>query len=289
MSKDLYQQAIEYERLVQQVYREALEAEGVDNIDVRHNTKIEGRSGVKHQIDVFWRYRQAGIEHTILVECKHYASHVQLGNVRDFYGVLQDIPGAKGIMVTKVGYQSGAIRYAEWYGIELKLLRKPTEEDWKGRVKDFHLRIFVRSLVSTDETPVEVTVALAPRTKNDKEWIEAAEANGGPFTENPATLTLVDIDTEEESEELRFWMPKQLNVVDKEPGGPYMEKIELKGKQILVGDHLGERRLIPLAGLLVKYHVAEHTEPELVIHGEDVVQAILKDFRTGEVDHVKRR
>ena len=54
-----------------------------------------------------------------------------------------DIPNLNGIFATLIGYQSGAKRYADHYGIALKELRFPTKEDWKGRIKDIVINMHV--------------------------------------------------------------------------------------------------------------------------------------------------
>ena len=44
-------------------------------------------------------------------------------------------------MVTKVGYQKGAIGVAKQYKISLKLLKSVDEVDWTGRIKDIEIDI----------------------------------------------------------------------------------------------------------------------------------------------------
>ena len=43
---------IEYEKFTQEIYNEILKNLYVKNIDVKHNVKLTGKSGQKHQIDV---------------------------------------------------------------------------------------------------------------------------------------------------------------------------------------------------------------------------------------------
>lgn len=97
----------------------------VRTTEVQHNIKLEGRSGQKHQIDVYWEYEIAGNKHKVAIECKNYNKPVPISAVRNFKGVLDDLNGVNGIMVTKVGYQEGAKLYAKEYGISLKELRTP--------------------------------------------------------------------------------------------------------------------------------------------------------------------
>ena len=48
---------IEYEKLTQEIYNEILKNLYVKNIEVRHDEKLTGKSGQKHQIDVYWEYQ----------------------------------------------------------------------------------------------------------------------------------------------------------------------------------------------------------------------------------------
>ena len=115
----------EYERFAQEIYQQLVNLDVRRDTKVQHNIKLEGRSGQKHQIDVYWEYEIAGNKHRVAIECKNYNKLVPIGKVRDFKGVLDDLNGVNGIMVTKVGYQEGAKKYAKEYGISLKELRSP--------------------------------------------------------------------------------------------------------------------------------------------------------------------
>lgn len=65
-----FENAREYELLTQAVYQAILTKEGADNLLVEHNVSQTGRSGVAHQCDVLWKFRHAGLEHAVVVECK---------------------------------------------------------------------------------------------------------------------------------------------------------------------------------------------------------------------------
>ncbi len=125
----------EYEKFTQEIYQTLINIQGIDNIEVKHNIKLKGKSGQEHQIDVYWEYEIAGIIHKVAIECKNYSNEVSIGKVRDFHSVLSDLNNVNGIMVTKVGYQSGAKKFADYYGINLKELRFPHNKDWEGRIK----------------------------------------------------------------------------------------------------------------------------------------------------------
>lgn len=103
---------IEYEKFTQEIYQELVNADVVKSTKVKHNIKILGKSGQKHQIDVYWEYEIAGVLHKVAVECKNYNKPIPISKVRDFYGVLSDLDNVSGIMVTKIGYQEGLKKLA---------------------------------------------------------------------------------------------------------------------------------------------------------------------------------
>ncbi|MBA3441271.1 MAG: restriction endonuclease [Pyrinomonadaceae bacterium] len=132
---------------MQELYQTLHKAEGLETINVDQDVKIKGRSGCKHQIDVYWEFEMVGQVHRVAIECKHYKEGIEIGKLRDFFGVLHDIGDVKGIFVAKAGYDSGAIKFANYYNISLQEARVATDEDWEGRVKDINFNVtgcFVR-------------------------------------------------------------------------------------------------------------------------------------------------
>lgn len=118
-------QNTEYERFTQEIYQQLVDSDVVKATTVQHNVKLIGRSGQKHQIDVYWEYEIAGNMHKVAIECKNYNKSVPLSVVQGFKGVLDDLNGVNGIIVTKKGFQIGAKQYAKEWGISLKELRTP--------------------------------------------------------------------------------------------------------------------------------------------------------------------
>jgi hypothetical protein len=125
----------DYEKLAQEIYKNILALDGVENVEVLHDVKIKGRSGVEHQIDVFWKYKYAGIEHKVIIECKYYTNPVSLIHARNMLGLVTDIPNSQGVIVTTQGYQSGVVDFSNHYGISLKLIRPPQGSDWDGCIQ----------------------------------------------------------------------------------------------------------------------------------------------------------
>lgn len=103
----------EYELFVQELHQKLIDSGEHGNVEVKHNIKIQGKSGAKHQIDVYWSNSIAGVEQDYCVECKHWDSMVKKSDIASFVGVLNDIGHARGIFVTTKGYQKGAKLLAE--------------------------------------------------------------------------------------------------------------------------------------------------------------------------------
>ena len=118
---------VEYELFAKEVCQLLSVYNGLESSSVQHNIKLKGKSGLEHQVDVYWEYEKYGVEHRVAIECKNYSYGVSIGKVRDFYGVISDLGNVKGIMVTTVGYQKGAKQFADFYGISLKELRSPRD------------------------------------------------------------------------------------------------------------------------------------------------------------------
>lgn len=167
----------EYEKFAQEIYQGLLNEERIKAIQVQHNVKLRGKSGQLHQVDVYWEYELAGVNHKVAIECKNYNKPVSVGKVRDFYGVLSDLNNVNGIMVTKVGYQKGAKEFATHYGINLKELRLPNkEESIIGRL-ELNLNIFItRRLFLLDDEWAKSSINLEGYRKylmffsGDNDW-----------------------------------------------------------------------------------------------------------------------
>lgn len=274
MEAELYVNTIEYDQITQSIYQAILRNKGVTNVDVKHNVKVKGCSGVKHQIDVMWQIKPANL---VLIECKHYSSPISLDKVRNFFAVLQDIGLARGMMVTKVGYQNGVNQFANYYGIDLKLLRKPIKEDWEDRIKDIPLNITAKVPVSSAEHPINTQVFLSPSSEEQKQRLEVLAAQGKLQISFGPDLRFRDVNGNECTEEMRWWLPRMLDVLDKEEGGPYNKEIQLNDKYISVNPGQPDEEIVQVIGLKVHYYVETLENATNIIHGEEVVRAIMKD------------
>ena len=287
MDAKLYAEAIEYELLTQAIYQAILASEENRATNVHHNVPLLGRSGVEHQVDVFWEFKQAGVIHRVLIECKNYASNLTLEKVRNFFAVVHDIGNCIGIMVTKTGYQAGAAAFAKHYGLALKLLRKPTDEDWRGRIKKIQINLTPRVPVSTEERPIICNLFLRPASDEQEIRLQTAQSRNPALVKADPSLQFVDENAAPLTDELKWWIPRQLNVLDREDGGPYKQPVELTG-HYLQADLGAGSELIQVIGVVFEFYVETWESKQLVLDASETVSAILKDFETGQWEHVRR-
>lgn len=288
MNAKLFQESIEYEILTQSIYAAILRQEGINNITVEHNFPIKGRSGVDHQIDVYWEFKQAGVTHKVLIECKNYESAITLEKVRNFFAVLHDIGNSIGIMVTKTGYQSGTQKFAKFYGIGLKLLRKPIEKDWEGRLKNIQINLIIKVAESSEEHPIKLLLQIKATSDKQKERLEQYNSQGILSINATPEMVFYDKDGNVITDELRWWLTNKLDVLDKEPGGPYLQNIDLDEHYIYVTPANKSAELVKVDQLNVEYFVQQFDQKEIVIQGEKIIKYILKDFNSGELEYLQR-
>ncbi len=108
--------------------------ESLVGVTVHHQRIYTGRVSKRDiKVDVSFNYTIAkGADVLFLVECKCYNHSVSVDEVEEFHSKIDDIGAHKGIMVTTVGFQEGAIKTAKGRGIALALL---TTEHQPGELR----------------------------------------------------------------------------------------------------------------------------------------------------------
>jgi hypothetical protein len=270
----------EYECLTRDVYEALLRSEGVDTVEVRHDTTVVGRSGCAHQIDVYWEFRLGGVLFRTAIECKRYASPLEIGRVRDFYAALADIGNIQGIVVTTVGYQSGAKKFAEFYGINLLELRVPTGTDWAGTFKDIGVTVTI-----CDPKIVSIGVTL------DRTWHEAHLARLPPNFQ----LLVSGMNNEvglldSEGRLVRSWhdiergLPTFIyDAATDSPSAEHRTHI-INNKGLFMRD--AAFGLVPVEEIQVTYKVGVN-QMHVNVLGEQIVKFILRDLKSGHIHRFK--
>lgn len=188
----------EYEQYVRSIVEVLLHAQGLETVEVKHDAQIHGLSR-SHQIDVYWEYRLGGVSHRVIINCKRYKNTVEVTDVLTLSGVLADMPGVRGVIVSTIGFQKGAVDYAKTHQIGLKIIRPPQDDDWKGRAREIQLavRIDCPELLSCD-------------IQLDRAWAEAnitrdPDSLAGKSTNDARTTQVRDLKTGTISDMNALW------------------------------------------------------------------------------------
>ena len=107
-----------FEHSVHFVYTLLLQLSG-ERQHVLKRSKVIGRSGASHEIDVFYEFERAGVPHRVAIECKDTGRPVTKGQVQEFYAKVIDLQNVVPIVVSRHGFQEGAKQYADHYDIHL--------------------------------------------------------------------------------------------------------------------------------------------------------------------------
>jgi len=129
--------------------------------------EIQGVRG-KHKVDVFVTGIVHGLDIKWIIECKQWSSNVPKEKVLALLSIVQDIGADKGILLSEVGFQSGAIRMSRNTNILLTSLADLREE-----IKD----TLVETLISTLHwrlTKVSKKLSALHRLEKDKYFITPA-------------------------------------------------------------------------------------------------------------------
>ncbi len=272
----------DFELFTRHIYQKLVNNDVLKPTLVQHNVKLKGKSGCEHQIDVYWEYEIAGSLHRVAIECKNYSSPVEIGNVRDFKGVLDDLNNVHGIMVSAKGFQDGAKKYAEQYGISLKELWKPRWDESIGEIVNVIQINIRRCLFLVDE-----------------DW---AIQNGLDFQKYRERLAFVANKSPEE-----YWGGRHVSFETKDDmirnsHDEIITSLEDLEKQ-LPDNHkpndsfvfpfedawIESRYWGPIKILEVKYEfISENTENTFSLAAEDFVDGILKDAINGGTQYIPK-
>ena len=111
----------EFEDHVRQVYQTLLDLKS-EKVLVARDVTIRGKTGLDHQIDVYYEFELTGLRHQVAIECKNIQRPLDKDRVMAFCAKVSDCPGVRGCIVSAHGYQSGAKKFAEDNGITALVL-----------------------------------------------------------------------------------------------------------------------------------------------------------------------
>ena len=116
-------------------------------LDATTDERLDGVRGA-HNIDVVVRSRRAGLEQLWVVECKWRRRRVEKLHVTALVEIVRDVGADRGVLLSEVGFQAGAVRMAYKSSVTLTSLAELREESadelltlrlGEGRVRLAHL------------------------------------------------------------------------------------------------------------------------------------------------------
>lgn len=275
------QTSVEYEKYVRDIQQTLLSAQRLETVQAVHNIELEGNSGQPHQIDVYWEYRLAGLTHKVALECKLRGRKVDLGIVRDFWGVIDDIPGLRGVIVSPVGFTSGAIKYAQNKGVSLKVVRPASEKDYEGRIRkivvDFRLKQAVNLQLQTN---IDTVWYEENKTPQLEEFVTSMSASKRVRTDG---IIIEDRSSGE-----------AIILADLQNYLPVLEIEDISGTHVWVKTFNDGYIVYPggyelkLASLKVRYEI-QQLEQSTIVGGEEVAHVLVQDALAGTLLFVDER
>lgn len=143
-----------YEQLTEELVGRLRSAQEITTLRLERDVLLRGHA-TDNRIDVLWEFQRASSQLVrILFECRSYARRINQQALHSWRSVVDDAaePGIEtiGVMVTTTGYQSGAQRVADSYGIVILELRTPTERDLANRWRSVRVELVARMPQVTD-------------------------------------------------------------------------------------------------------------------------------------------
>lgn len=173
----------EYEEVTKYVYETLGKEKGVTIECFGKDCKVQGKSEVKHQIDVLTNFSDGLHNYKTAIECKYWNKNIDKDIVMKVAEIIEDAAINKGVIVSKKGFTPDAISYAKYKNIGLVELREFEEGDWKGRIKSIKFNInmllpqinslefFIDKETVTDLEPGEMLVENLRHKNRDGEII----------------------------------------------------------------------------------------------------------------------
>src|SRR5215472_12571604 len=116
-----------FERLIHQLH----EQYGVVGANITLDDHIEGLdSKILRQIDISIRAAVGLYQVLIVVECKDYASPLDVGDVGAFATLKHDVRANKGVIIATGGFTPAAIELARSHGIDTRTYLDTESADW---------------------------------------------------------------------------------------------------------------------------------------------------------------
>jgi hypothetical protein len=151
----------DFEKVIAKIY-ETISPKAI----VKHDDFIMGYdSGVKRQIDVSIRFREAGCDFLVIVQAKDYEKPANINSVGELAAVIKDVRASKGVLICNAGFTKGAQQLAASLGIDLCNAYDAETKNWNTTLTipivwerlvpfiNFHVRLYMDAGDSISKDP----------------------------------------------------------------------------------------------------------------------------------------
>ena len=128
-----------YEELVKDIYEQIGKSAGVKIECWGRSCKVQGKSGVYHQVDVLTSHSDGIHTYKTAIDCKYWNRKVPKEYVATLSLILDDANIEKGVLVSKCGFSTSVKKLAASKNISLIQLREPKDSDWDGFIKEMSI------------------------------------------------------------------------------------------------------------------------------------------------------
>lgn len=122
----------DYEEITKYIYEMLGAGYGIKIRSYGSKSKIQGKSGIKHQIDVLTEQINGDKIILTAIECKFLKKKVTKEVVMKLSETMRDADIASGIIVTTTGFTPDTLTFADHLGIKLVELRQVDQDDTNG-------------------------------------------------------------------------------------------------------------------------------------------------------------
>lgn len=109
----------EYELFVKSLLELELNKSSKEHVIIEHQKKLKASDGTIYNIDLFFKIRSSGFEYWNIVECKYWNQFVGRDIINTILHKAGELGVHKSIVVSKKGFQKGAIELASKYRVAL--------------------------------------------------------------------------------------------------------------------------------------------------------------------------
>lgn len=175
----------DYEEITRYIYEMLGAGYGIKIKSYGTKSKVLGKSGVKHQIDVLTEQIDGDKVRLTAIECKFWKTKVTKEVVMKLSETMRDSDIASGIIVTTTGFTPDTLAFADHLGIKLVELRETGQNDDNSGEQKIDIGILDIHINATLTRPKIVSIDLGNVQITDEDELMMLRFAGHGFVLTP--------------------------------------------------------------------------------------------------------